>query len=159
MTTLPVFSPEEQNSAKIWLATRVVSMMGRKLEEGDWSYVYCKAKQIQPYFDVPPPSDPNLYYFKVQGEVVDQDNVLLWVSATTAKGLKDRLGSLEAKCIEDAILETAKNINTGTFNPHSEEAAVALTISQKSYETLRGLGDAVSDEHRAQLLLNALTDA
>ncbi|NVO25721.1 hypothetical protein [Donghicola mangrovi] len=46
MNTLPVFSQEEFERAKLLLAAQVASMMGRKLEEGDWSDVYCKAKGI-----------------------------------------------------------------------------------------------------------------
>ena len=46
MTTLPVFSDEEYSRAKAILAGKVASMMGRKLEEGDWSEVYCKTKGI-----------------------------------------------------------------------------------------------------------------
>lgn len=44
--TLPAFSNEEFIKAHILLASRVATMMGRKLEEGDWSYVYCTAKNI-----------------------------------------------------------------------------------------------------------------
>lgn len=44
--TLPAFSKEEYQSAKIHLATQVAHMMGRKLEEGDWGVVYCDAKNI-----------------------------------------------------------------------------------------------------------------
>jgi hypothetical protein len=47
MVTLPVFSTDEATRAKIFLATQVDSMMGRKLEEGDWSKVYCRAKTFQ----------------------------------------------------------------------------------------------------------------
>lgn len=46
MTTLPVFTDEQAKRTKILLAAKVASMMGRKLEEGDWSEVYCKAKDI-----------------------------------------------------------------------------------------------------------------
>jgi hypothetical protein len=44
--TLPVFDKEQFRRAKIFLATRVSEMMGRKLEEGDWAQVYCAAKGI-----------------------------------------------------------------------------------------------------------------
>ncbi|MGI4949206.1 MAG: hypothetical protein ACRYHC_11055 [Janthinobacterium lividum] len=44
--TLPAFSPEEFQRARLFLATHVADMMGRKLEEGDWAKVYCAAKQI-----------------------------------------------------------------------------------------------------------------
>ena len=43
---LPAFRKEELERDHVLLATRVAFMMGRKFEEGDWSYVYCKAKEI-----------------------------------------------------------------------------------------------------------------
>ena len=44
--TLHCFSADEYDKAKRHLATQVAMMMGRKLEEGDWSSVYCAAKAI-----------------------------------------------------------------------------------------------------------------
>lgn len=44
--TLPAFDDEQQLAAKVWLATQVASMMGRKMEEGDWTSVYCRAKGL-----------------------------------------------------------------------------------------------------------------
>lgn len=44
--TLHVFTDEEYSKAHFLLASRVATMMGRKMEEGDWSYVYCNAKGI-----------------------------------------------------------------------------------------------------------------
>jgi hypothetical protein len=44
--TVPAFAPNEKDTAHLLLATQVVFMMGRKLEEADWSLVYCKAKGI-----------------------------------------------------------------------------------------------------------------
>ena len=46
--TLKAFSKNEYKKAKIYLATQVAHMMGRKLEEDDWNKVYCMAKGI-PY--------------------------------------------------------------------------------------------------------------
>jgi hypothetical protein len=46
MTALQAFTEEEEKRAKVFLATQVAAMMGRKLEEGDWSKVYCQAKNI-----------------------------------------------------------------------------------------------------------------
>ena len=46
MSTLPALTNEETGRAKLLLAAKVASMMGRKLEEGDWSEVYCKTKNI-----------------------------------------------------------------------------------------------------------------
>jgi hypothetical protein len=44
--TLPAFTPEQFKKAHLYLATRVAEMSGRKLEEDDWSSVYCEAKGI-----------------------------------------------------------------------------------------------------------------
>ncbi len=44
--TLPAFSAEEAARARVFLATQVADMMGRKLEEGDWAKIYCAAKRI-----------------------------------------------------------------------------------------------------------------
>src|SRR5258708_1711763 len=43
---LQAFTPEQRERAHLLLATRVASMMGRKLEEDDWNRVYCGAKKI-----------------------------------------------------------------------------------------------------------------
>lgn len=43
---LNAFSQLQHACAKQLLAHQVVHMMGRKIEEGDWSSVYCKAKGI-----------------------------------------------------------------------------------------------------------------
>lgn len=44
--TLSAFKPEEYSKALVLLATKVASMMGRKLEEDDWKQVYCGAKNL-----------------------------------------------------------------------------------------------------------------
>ncbi len=44
--TLPCFTDEEREKVQKLLGIRVAHMMGRKFEEGDWSYVYCRAKGI-----------------------------------------------------------------------------------------------------------------
>lgn len=113
--------------------------------------------KIQPYFDVPPPSDPNLYYFRVQSEPFGADTVLLWIASSTAKALKDRLGSLDRDVVSAAIAEVlAKGvIPTAATNPE-EDLAVAVPISALIHRQVLAAWEAVSDEHRAQLLLKAL---
>jgi len=44
--TLPVFSAEEKTLATDLLSAKVATMLGRKMEEGDWDFVYCNAKKI-----------------------------------------------------------------------------------------------------------------
>lgn len=41
---LPVFTPEEQQKVHNLLALKVARMMGRKMEEDDWTSAYCAAK-------------------------------------------------------------------------------------------------------------------
>jgi hypothetical protein len=43
---LRAFSDDEYQRAHLLLASRVASMHGRKMEEGDWADVYCAAKGI-----------------------------------------------------------------------------------------------------------------
>lgn len=44
--TLPAFTEEQRAAVHKLLALKVAHMMGRKMEEGDWSEVYCAAKGI-----------------------------------------------------------------------------------------------------------------
>lgn len=46
MTTLPAFTPHQARQLEQLLIAKVAHMMGRKLEEGDWSEIYCRAKGI-----------------------------------------------------------------------------------------------------------------
>ena len=46
MPALAAFNDTQRNIAHRLLAACVARMMGRKLEEGDWADVYCRAKGI-----------------------------------------------------------------------------------------------------------------
>ena len=46
VVTLPVFDQPQLTLAKELLAARVATMLGRKMEEDDWSFVYCNSKRI-----------------------------------------------------------------------------------------------------------------
>ena len=48
--------------------------------------------KIQPYFDVPPPTDPNLYHFTVQGEAREGGLIRVWVTQSTAAALRHVAG-------------------------------------------------------------------
>ena len=39
--TLPVFTYEQKELATDLLSAKVATMLGRKMEEGDWDFVYC----------------------------------------------------------------------------------------------------------------------
>jgi hypothetical protein len=44
--TLSVFTDNEKNIATDILSAKVSTMLGRKMEEGDWDFVYCNTKKI-----------------------------------------------------------------------------------------------------------------
>ena len=114
--------------------------------------------KIQPYFDVPPPTDPNLYYFCVQSERLDSDTVTLWVTAATARQLEKRLGSIDKQIISEAVLKAAENLNVNDDIGTSREIqeAVPIEVSNNAYNLLMQNWESVSDEHRIQLLLRSL---
>lgn len=113
--------------------------------------------KIQPYFNVPPPSDNNLYYFRVQSEPVSATTVRMWVSAVTARALQSKLGSLDSAIVSAAILEAIERVGRIEQAPEEEDGfAVAVDISKEAHIQLLAAWEAVSDEHRAQLLLKAL---
>ena len=58
--------------------------------------------KIQPYFDVPPPNDPNLYIFTVIGEVILDGRVRCWLSRTTWRDLEKALGTISPQTVSQA---------------------------------------------------------
>lgn len=113
--------------------------------------------KIQPYFDVPSPSDPNLVFFRVQSERLDRDTIVLWVAAATAEQLKKRLGSIDKEVVSKAVFEAAENDHEEDgFTIDDVHAAVPIMVSNEAYDLLLSSWEAVSDDHRMQLLLKAL---
>ena len=114
--------------------------------------------KIQPYFDVPAPSDENLYYFRVQSEPIDYDTVQIWVSSTTAKAIQRELGNLEKDNVSNALIKTANrfSIEDTEISVREKDLAQPILISRKAFEIFKSTWEGISDEHRAQLFLKAL---
>ena len=113
--------------------------------------------KIQPYFDVPSPNDPNLYYFRVQSEPIDYETVRLWVSARTARGLRQVLGQLTRGIVSRAIITVGSTPGIELDSGESGlEAAVAIPVTKDAYDILCATWSGVSDEHRVQLFLESL---
>lgn len=115
--------------------------------------------KIQPYFDVPSPSDENLYYFRVQSEPVDSDTIQIWVSSATAEAIRREVGDLGknrvSKAIERAseastVRESSALVYTGLARP--------IPITRRAFEMLRATWEGVSDEHCAQMFLDTLRE-
>ena len=113
--------------------------------------------KIQPYFDVPEKDDPDLIYFRVQNEYIDPDTVLLWIAASTAEKLKEKLGSIRREVVSEAIKEVIEKREMLADSQDEElTRAVPVAVSRNAFDELVDAGEAVSDEHRIQLLLRAL---
>lgn len=109
--------------------------------------------KIQPYFDVPPPTDENLYYFRVQGFLLQSGLVEVWLTKSTASWLERLYGSLDSTTLSDAILKnTPQSIKNElqTEFIQAEEIAVPIKISEQAYNRLKEIFDPISDEYLLQ---------
>lgn len=113
--------------------------------------------KIQPYFDVPAPSDPNLSYYRVQSEPLDDDTIILWVAAATAAQLKARLGSIDKNVVSDAVIAAAqKPLKDEGFSIDDLQSAIPIPVTKAAFDLLLKHWEAVSDDHRIQLLIQSL---
>ena len=110
--------------------------------------------KIQPYFDVPPPGDPNLVFYRVQSEPLDDNTVVLWVSASTANQLRMILGSIDQRKVSDAITKALQlRARITPTEIVDSDLAVSIRVSKEAFDALVDYWDAVSDEHRIQQLI------
>ena len=141
-----------KGSKSLWIYSR-------ETQQKKYSVTTTAGIKIQPYFDVPSPTDANLYYFRVQSEIVDADTVLVWVSAPTARRLKRAVGELTKDAVSSAILAASGTIaRTLDDDTTADELAVAIPVTQKAFAVLCSTWDGVSDEHRTQLFLEAFRE-
>lgn len=127
---------------------------GRKV----YSITTSAGAKIQPYFRVPPPNDPNLYHFVVQGEPVQKGVRQVWLQPATAKKLRQQVTELSPEGID--LLLSRIDLDNLKINPEAHflttQEAVPVLINEKSYLLIREKFDAVSDEHAVQLLLDLI---
>lgn len=104
--------PKSENYYATWNETRAKG--ARKASKSLWIFEKSTNKKrysvttsagikIQPYLDVPSPSDPNLYFFRVQSEILDDGRVQIWVSASTARDIRRVVGDLDTDRVSEAI--------------------------------------------------------
>lgn len=115
--------------------------------------------KIQPYFDVPPSNDPNIYVFKVQGEEIAPGEIRMWLAASTARELQRLVGELSTKNLSVVIATAAaEQVDEKGGQMLGREQSVAVTITPESYSLLTTMfPNAVSDEDMAQLLVSRLS--
>jgi hypothetical protein len=112
--------------------------------------------KIQPYFDVPPPSDPNLYIFTVIGEVIIEGTIRCWITPTTRHDLEQLLGAVNSETVTKAIQDNVVALPRAEAGPIVQEPAEPLDIPAETYKLLRSRLPGVNDDHCFQLLIGVL---
>jgi len=119
-------------------ASKSLWIYDKKSNKKKYSVTTSAGIKIQPYFDVPPPNDPNMAYFRVQSEQLDEDTIVLWIATATAVMLKSRLGSLEKDVVSQAVLDAVKvHRSDNELAGEGLNAAVPVCVSKEAFDLLR----------------------
>ncbi|WP_199306680.1 hypothetical protein [Anabaena sphaerica] len=109
--------------------------------------------KIQPYFDIPSPTDPNIYIFTVIGEVVDTGLIRVWLTEATKKELERLISSLDTTVMSETILDVVAELSE---IPSAEfenfETGYSLVITREAYAALQEKLPGVNDDHCFRLL-------
>lgn len=135
-------------------ATKSLWIYEKDTNKKRFSVTTTAGAKIQPYFDVPASNDENLYYFKVQGILEDDNLVKVWITRSTAKYLETLIGSLDTDDLSDAILKTnleKEESDKGEFiSP--QDLATPVIVRLEAYDYLKKHIKYVSDEYLFQQL-------
>jgi hypothetical protein len=138
-------------------SSRNLWIFEKESQQKRYSVTTSAGAKIQPYFDVPPPNDPNLYWFRVQGEELQSGLIRLWIAASTERELRRLLGDVSPEkvglAISSVAAATVDNAGEATI---AREEALPILLSLDSYILLATACPGVSDEHMVQLLVERL---
>lgn len=113
--------------------------------------------KIQPYFDVPPPNDPNVYLFTVIGEVIGVGLVRVWLTLATFRELKRVLGEFDTAKLSDFVLRKLEGVSASlTVREGNEPAAESVVLTADAYLKLKAVFPGVNDDNSFQLFLEFL---
>ncbi len=139
-----------KSSKNLWIYDR---NSGRKR----YSVTTSAGAKIQPYFDIPPPKDPNIHIFTVIGEQLNLGKVRIWLTQSTKNDLLRIAGSLEEEVINEVILDAAKEVTISeSRSVMIDEPGYQLCLNIAAYEALTTSFPGVSDEHSMRLLIEQL---
>jgi hypothetical protein len=138
-------------------SSRNLWIFERDSKQKRYSVTTAAGAKIQPYFDVPPPNDPALYWFRVQGEELPSGLIRLWIAASTERELRRLLGGIGPERVGLAIssVAAATSEEAGAVTVAREEA-LPILLDLDSYILLATSCPGVSDEHMVQLLVERL---
>lgn len=142
---------------------------GRKPSKNLWIYEIDSGRKrysvttaagikIQPYFDVPPLGDPNLYVWTVIGEHIE-GMVRVWVTKRTLEALRDILGDLAPEKIAGAIRAAVERKQADPVGVEQDRVAgiTELLVPVEAYDELQGAFEGINDEHLFQMLVEMLS--
>lgn len=113
--------------------------------------------KIQPYFDVPPPNDPNVYLFTVIGEVIGVGMVRVWLTIATFRELKRVLGEFDTAKLSEFVLRKLEGVSASlTVREGNEPAAESVILTADAYLKLKAVFPGVNDNNSFQLFLEFL---
>lgn len=136
-----------KGSKNLWIFEKT---SGRKR----YSVTTSAGAKIQPYFDVPPPDDPNVYLFTVIGEQLTIGQIRVWLTPGTAKELERLVGSLDIDAVSEAVLKTIEKVAEAERGVVTmEEAGVSVMLREDAYRALVEFFPNVSDELCFRLLI------
>jgi len=138
-------------------SSRNLWIFERESKHKRYSVTTAAGAKIQPYFDVPPPNDSNLYWFRVQGEELESGLIRLWIAASTERELRRLVGDLSPENVGMAISSAAAATTESTGDVTVvREDAIPMLLNLDSYILLATTCPGVSDEHMVQLLVDRL---
>ena len=139
-----------RGSQNLWIYE---SATGQKI----WSITGSgSGSKIQPYFRVPPKSDPNLYVFAAQG-LRENGLVKVWLTLSTYRALSSALSDeLSTELVSQAIMQ-AEPLEANASLDLESEAVREVLITEAAYARLREAFVGASDEHSFQLLVRRLS--
>lgn len=140
-------------------ATKNLWVFEKQTGKKRFSITTSAGAKIQPYFDVPPPNDPNVYHFVVIGEHIALGRVRVWVTQSTAKELERVVGSLDADQVSNFIVSAISELdNSATIDPSFIESGTSVVVTERAYELLTSRVSGVNDDHCLRLLLDTAAE-
>jgi DNA modification methylase len=114
--------------------------------------------KIQPYFDVPSPTDPHLYLFNVIGEVLNTGFIRVWLTESTKRELERLVGSLDTTVVSETILKVVAELAEVPTSESSDnfEMGYSLLVTREAYAALQEKLSGVNDDHCFRLLAQYL---
>lgn len=165
----PMYIPDPRLYEAKWVERESGTEGGRKGSKNLWIFEKATGRKrysittsagakIQPYFDVPPPTDPNVYVFTVIGEQIIAGQIRIWLTEATIRELRRLFGTLDAEALSQKILDAASNAAAAAATKISamqDEPGGEVAISEEAYQALVDAFPGVSDEHSIRLLIES----